>query len=218
MRACWHICLKYRTRCGSTGFLRAFLQPHNIYTCECLCSKERCCFQIVLSRASAFLSVQLGMSRCNIGRTRQRGYLDHAFTLQCTICPQCGCRRASMNLLTTTNAFSSNFVNSGHRNSIRLTNLRAMCRKNISKITFIFQWNLKHSWHTWLSKGNIKGFENNMESEWHDKRDKTGFGSVTRGGVNFSRGHPPELNSVGTGMVWVTGLFSPCLTWQVPWA
>ena len=36
--------------------------------------------------------------------------------------------------------------------------------KAISKITFNVQWNLKqicHSWHTWVSKGNIKGFENN---------------------------------------------------------
>ena len=50
-----------------------------------------------------------------------------------------------------------------------------------------------------------------MGSEWPDKRDKTGFGSMTRGGGNFSRGHPPKLNGVGSGVAWVTGLFSPCV-------
>ena len=32
-----------------------------------------------------------------------------------------------------------------------------------------------------------------MGSEWPDKRDKTGFGSVTKGGGGgiFPRGHPP---------------------------
>ena len=36
--------------------------------------------------------------------------------------------------------------------------------KAISKITFIVQWNLQQiwrSWYTWVSKGDIKGFENN---------------------------------------------------------
>ena len=36
--------------------------------------------------------------------------------------------------------------------------------KAISKITFYIQWNLKqilHSLYTWVSKGDIKGFENN---------------------------------------------------------
>ena len=51
-----------------------------------------------------------------------------------------------------------------------------------------------------------------MGSEWPDKRDKTRCGHVARGGGEFfSRGHPPQLNSVGFGVVWVTGLFSLCL-------
>ena len=36
--------------------------------------------------------------------------------------------------------------------------------KAISKITFNIRWNLKQiwcSWYTWVSKGDIKGFENN---------------------------------------------------------
>ena len=44
---------------------------------------------------------------------------------------------------------------------------------------------------TWLSKGNIKWFQE--QNEWLDKCDKTGFGSVARvgrGGI-FSHGHPP---------------------------
>ena len=37
-------------------------------------------------------------------------------------------------------------------------------KKAISKITFNIHWNLKQiwrSWHTWVSKGNIKEYENN---------------------------------------------------------
>ena len=30
------------------------------------------------------------------------------------------------------------------------------------------------------------------------------------GGFYFSHGHPPQVNSVGSGVVWVTGLFSLC--------
>ena len=63
-----------------------------------------------------------------------------------------------------------------------------------------------------------------MGYEWPDRRDKTGFGSVAKGGsgvvgggewgvakgvggvakgvcVYFSRGHPPQVNSVGSGVV-----------------
>ena len=98
--------------------------------------------------------------------------------------------------------------------------IRVLCaEKAISKITFNIPWNLKQifrSWHTWVSKGNIKGMRT-MGSEWPDKRNKTGFGSVVRGeggvgggwgGGGASRGPPSQLNSVGSEMVWVTGLFS----------
>ena len=47
-----------------------------------------------------------------------------------------------------------------------------------------------------------------MGFEWPDKCDKTGFGSVARGGGNIFHGHPPQLNSVVYGVDWVTGLFS----------
>ena len=44
-----------------------------------------------------------------------------------------------------------------------------------------------------------------MEFELPDKRDKTGFGSVAGGGGGggryFSRGHLPQVNSVGSGVV-----------------
>ena len=56
-------------------------------------------------------------------------------------------------------------------------------KKNISKITFNIQWNLKQIWHSWqpkYQKATSKG-SRTMGSEWPDKRDKTGFGSVTRG-------------------------------------
>ena len=49
-----------------------------------------------------------------------------------------------------------------------------------------------------------------MGSEWPDKHDKTGFCSMARGGGGvgwvgvggiFSSGDPPQLNSVGSGVV-----------------
>ena len=47
-----------------------------------------------------------------------------------------------------------------------------------------------------------------MGSEWPDKRDKTVFGSWGGGGGGRSRGQPHQINSVGSGVVWVTELFS----------
>ena len=58
------------------------------------------------------------------------------------------------------NAFSCNFADNGHRNYIQLSNLCAMSRKAISKITFNIRWNLKQiwrSWHIWVSKSDING-------------------------------------------------------------
>ena len=46
-----------------------------------------------------------------------------------------------------------------------------------------------------------------MGSEWTDKRDKTGFGSVARGGFFFFfvwSSFPAVLHSVGSGVVWIT--------------
>ena len=40
-----------------------------------------------------------------------------------------------------------------------------------------------------------------MGSEWSEKPDKTGFCSVARGVGFFSRGHPPQINSVGSGVL-----------------
>ena len=51
-----------------------------------------------------------------------------------------------------------------------------------------------------------------MGSEWPDKRTiRLGLAAwrVARGGVGFfPSGHPPQVNSVGSGVVWVMGLFS----------
>ena len=47
-----------------------------------------------------------------------------------------------------------------------------------------------------------------MGSEWPDKCNKTGFGSVARGGGDFFGWLSPQLNSVGSGVVRVTGVFS----------
>ena len=124
-----------------------------------------------------------------------------------------GSRHASQDPAAASNAFSCNFANTGHRISIQLSNLCAMCKKKaILKITFNIRWNLKQfgvrgtpGYQRVTSKGSRA-----IGSEWPDKRDKTEFGSVARVGGFFSRGHPPQLNSLGYGVVWVTGLFSLC--------
>ena len=76
-----------------------------------------------------------------------------------------GSRHASLDPAAASNAFLHNFANTGPRNSLQLSNRCAVCwKKAISKITFNIRWNLKQIWclwHTWVSKGNIKGFENN---------------------------------------------------------
>ena len=50
-----------------------------------------------------------------------------------------------------------------------------------------------------------------MGSEWPDKHDKIGFGSLARGGGEiFPCGDLSQLNSVGSEVVGVTGLFTLC--------
>ena len=61
-----------------------------------------------------------------------------------------------------------------------------------------FQVNANFISVTHLSK--IKGLENN--------RVKTGIAVWPGVGKIFSRGQPPQDDSVGFGVVWVTGLFS----------
>ena len=84
------------------------------------------------------------------------------------------------------NAFSGNFVNSGHRNPIQLS-FKSMC--NVLKKTFLKSRSISNEI---LSKFGIRstpGYQRvtsnvsrTMGSEWPDKRYKTGFGSVTGGG------------------------------------
>ena len=109
------------------------------------------------------------------------------------------------------NAFSSNFANDDHRNSIKPSNLCAMCWKAISKITFNIRLNLKliwHSWHTWVSKGNIKGFWEQWGLSDLIGEIRLGLGAWPGVGGIFLHGHPSQVNSVDSGVVWVMGLFS----------
>ena len=120
-----------------------------------------------------------------------------------------GSRHASLDPAVASNAFSCSFANNGHRNSIQLSNLCAMCRKK----PFLKSLSISDEI---LSKFGIRGTPEyqrmsskglrTMGSEWPDKHDKTGFGSVAKGGGGggwgwggryFSRDHPPQLNSVG---------------------
>ena len=85
----------------------------------------------------------------HVGRTRRRGYLDHTFTAQyCPTRPHHQmCLHATLLIMVT---------------EIRLNfQIGVQCvEKAISKITFNIWWNLKqiwHSWHTWVSMGDIKG-------------------------------------------------------------
>ena len=113
----------------------------------------------------------------DIERTCRLGFIDHALTPHFTIAPHVGHRHASLaTLLIMVIEIWFNFQ------------IYVQCaEKAISKITFNIRWNLKqiwHSCHTWVSKGNIKGFENN--GVWGpDKRDKTGFCSISKDGGKF---------------------------------
>ena len=59
-------------------------------------------------------------------------------------------------------------------------------------------------WHTWVRSKGLR----TIGSWWPDKR--TGLQCGQGWGKNFSRGQPSQDNSVGSGVVWVTGLFSLC--------
>ena len=100
-----------------------------------------------------------------IWRTCRHGYLDHAFMLHCVWYFHPGVRIwggeniashwQQMHFLATLLMLVI---------EIRFNfQIYVQCsEKAISKITFNIQWNLKqhwHPWHTWLSKGNIKGFQ-----------------------------------------------------------
>ena len=70
---------------------------------------------------------------------------------------------------------------------------------------------MPYDWVWWGLRGLISAIWLGLVgSERPDKCHMTGFGSMARDGWElFSHGHPPQLNSVGFGVVWVTGLFSP---------
>ena len=65
------------------------------------------------------------------------------------------------------------------------------CIMAISKITFNIRWNLKKANLVFIAHLIIKGWHQReqskriMGSDWPDQRDKTGFGSLARGGENF---------------------------------
>ena len=118
----------------------------------------------------------------SIGRTRRRGYLDHAFMHHCTIYPTWAEWRAVMHrwtlmqhqmhfcatLLILVLEIRFNFqidVQCAEKEAISKNHFQypmkseanlAFVDYNRHEIKFILS-----SWHTWVSKGNIKGFENN---------------------------------------------------------
>ena len=63
------------------------------------------------------------------------------------------------------------------------------------------------SWHTYHQRVTSKG-SRTVGSDWPDKCDKTGHGSMTRGGGIFFAWSSSQVNSVGSELVWVTGQFS----------
>ena len=78
-----------------------------------------------------------------------------------------------MNPVAATNAFSGNFANNGHRNSIQLSNLCTMYRNAISKITFnIPQWN------EILSKFGIRGTLDYQRETWKGLENKWGLSGL----------------------------------------
>ena len=81
--------------------------------------------------------------------------------------------------------------------------------KAITKITFKFSVRGTAEYQRVTSQG-----LRTMGSEWPDKLDKTGFGSMELG-VGFHMVILPRL-TVGSVVVWVTGLFYLCRVW--PWS
>ena len=78
------------------------------------------------------------------------------------------------------------FVNNGHRNSIQRSNLCNVPKKQFLKSLSISNEILSKKFGIRgtpdYQSVTSKGFENNMGSEWPDKRNKTEFGSVARVG------------------------------------
>ena len=97
-----------------------------------------------------------------------------------------------------------NFVNIGPRNTIQLS-IRYVGNVN-SDVSFQVNANFEQIlflWHTWSRSKGLR----TIGSKWPDKRNKIGL-TGGGGGRDFSHGQPPQENSVGSGVVWVTGMFS----------
>ena len=159
----------------------------------------------IMPRASTKLS--------DIGRSPWRSFLDYAFMLHCTILLHFLAQRGSIThhwprlqrarslaatLLTLVLEIPFNFQSdmqcAGNANS----NVSFQVNASFEQILFL--------WHTWARSKGLR----TLGSEWPDKRDKTRLAVWPGVGENFSRGQPPQDNSVrvGSGVVWVTGLFS----------
>ena len=128
----------------------------------------------------------------------------HAFTLHCTIPPPPPPPPPPMWVLSRIDEQQLHFLATLLIMVIEIRlnfQIYGQCvEKAISEITFNIQWNLKqiwHLWHTWLSKYNIKGFENNgVWVTWSVQKDRVGQRDQGWAGAD-----------VGPGVVWVTGLF-----------
>ena len=125
---------------------------------------------VIINWPRAMCMAQLDISFGHIAATVQHhwtcrcGYLDHAFKLHYTISPHWV-------------AVMHRWTRWQHQMHFRATLLMMVIEirfnfqicvqcteKAISKITFNIRWNSPQiwcSWPTWVSKGNIKGFENN---------------------------------------------------------
>ena len=126
-----------------------------------------------------------------------------------------GSCHTSLDPAAASNAFLCSFPNTSVRKFIQLSNRCAMCWKAISEITFNIQWNLGRILQSWYTK------HQRVREQWGLSNlitaIRTGLQSGQGWGDFFSCGHPPQLNSVGSGVDWVTGLFSLWVAVVVYW-
>ena len=127
-----------------------------------------------------------------------------------------GHRHQSLDTSEASNAFWCNFSYTAPRNFIQLSNRCTVCWKSHFKNHFPY---LMKSWvHlTFVAHlSNIKGFENN-KTEWPDKCNKTRFAGGQWGGGFFCHGYLAQLNSLGSLVDWVMGLFYDSIYVHLTW-
>ena len=143
-----------------------------------------------------------------IGRSPRRSFPHHAFMLHCTFSP------------TSWPSGGSIAHHKGRGRLLAAFNVTLLI--SVLEIPFNFSFDMQCAgnansnvsqckfWANFISMthlSKIKGVENNRVWMARSAREDRAC-RVARDGGDFSRGQPPQDNSVGSGVVWVKGLFS----------